>query len=189
MRFPVQESILVSSSTVYNVLKERAPEALEILAQQDFWWEFRGFSPLGQFYRAPILYFNRMGEPCFRFLRDYMESAHDRLGDPHTPEQRWALDALTTSMEAISAIQFRFDSGPGHMLFANDVQILHGRTSFMDANAATSEYDFSNPVNRLFQRNWIRTSSSFENMNDAPFTVPDDEEIRRIIAQRHALRH
>jgi alpha-ketoglutarate-dependent taurine dioxygenase len=150
------ESILVSGLTVYDVLRAHAPRALEVLAE-DFWWECRGFSD--DFFRAPVLFFDRRGEPRFRYLREYLESAHRRRGEPLRDEQLWALDALDAVLE-LSELQFRCRLAPGEMLVIDDLQMFHGRTSFSDfldaaphdANAAAA----GRPLRRCFDRLWIK---------------------------------
>ncbi|KNC86314.1 hypothetical protein SARC_01538 [Sphaeroforma arctica JP610] len=146
------ESILCSTLAVHNYLNEHVPEALEILRGQ-FWWELRGFSD--GFYRAPILFYNDKGEPLLRYLRDYLESAHIRQGQPLTDKQMWALDVLDCVCE-MSTIQFRYNMQQGETLLANDTQLLHGRTSFTDAEAAKQSYDFEKANNRLYQRVWLK---------------------------------
>ena len=96
---------------------------------EDFWWECRGFSD--DFFRAPVLFFNRRGEPQFRYLREYLESAHRRRGVPLRDEQLWALDTLDAVLE-LSELQFRCRLAPGEILVIDDLQMFHGRTSFSD---------------------------------------------------------
>lgn len=167
------ENILVSAVSVFEYFQKHDPDVLLTLAK-DFWWEYRGFSD--GFFRAPILFYNRSGEPCFRWLREYMESAHHRLAQPFTPEQQHALDSLT-NITLDPHFQFHYSFRKGQILFANDLQLFHGRTAFRDAQAASSDYDFSHPVNRLMQRNWVQTTSSFRGINQSKFCVPTTEEI------------
>jgi len=122
------ESVLVSGLTVYNVLQETTPQAVDILCK-DFLWEGRGFS--GQVFPAPIISFNEWGEPEFRYLRPYLTSAHKKADQPLTEAQIWALDSLDSVLET-SALQFRYKLEAGHALIINDNQIFHGRTSFSD---------------------------------------------------------
>jgi alpha-ketoglutarate-dependent taurine dioxygenase len=149
------ESIVVSGRTVYELLLERAPRALAILSE-DFWWESRGFSE--DFFRAPVLFFNEEGEPQFRYLREYLESAHRRIGEPLRDDQLWALDTLDSAIE-LSALQFRHKLTPGEILVLDDLQVFHGRTSFSDFfealpyTAESSEPDCR--FRRCFDRLWI----------------------------------
>ena len=174
------ENILVSAVAIYNHLVETAPEALQELAQ-DFWWEFRGFDE--RFYRAPILFFSKQGEPCMRWLREYMESAHQRLAVPFTPAQQEALDLLTaTSLDP--AFQFHYRFRAGEVLFANDLHLLHGRTTFYDEAPATEAYDFANPVNRLMQRNWLESHNpAVRGINQSRYSIPAAHELPNAAAQ------
>jgi hypothetical protein len=149
------ESIVVSGLTVHDVLQRYAPRALEVLAE-DFWWECRGFSD--DFFRAPVLFFDWRGEPQFRYLREYLESAHRRQGEPLRDEQLWALDALDAVLE-LSELQFRCRLAPGEILVIDDLQMFHGRTSFSDFFDAVP-YDPApaapgSPPRRCFDRLWI----------------------------------
>lgn len=85
-----------------------------------------------------------------------MESAHERLGQRLTQKQIWALDVLSSTAE-LSDFQFRYNFKKGESLLCNDMHLLHGRTSFIDAKTATQNYTLEDPVNRLMQRTWIRT--------------------------------
>jgi alpha-ketoglutarate-dependent taurine dioxygenase len=149
------ESIVVSGLSVHELLRQHAPRALKVLAQ-DFWWECRGFSD--DFFRAPVLFFDRRGEARFRYLRDYLESAHRRKGEPLQAEQLWALDALDAVLE-LSQLQFRCHLAPGEILVLDDLQMFHGRTSFSDFFDA-EPYDAGaaaagRPVRRCLDRLWI----------------------------------
>jgi Taurine catabolism dioxygenase TauD, TfdA family len=149
------ESIVVSGLTIHDFLLERAPRALDVLAA-DFWWERRGFSD--DFFRAPVLFFNQEGEPRFRYLREYLESAHRRIGEPLRGDQLWALDTLDSALE-LSELQFRHKLAPGEILVLDDLEMFHGRTSFSDFfeampyGAESSQADA--PFRRCFDRLWI----------------------------------
>jgi Taurine catabolism dioxygenase TauD, TfdA family len=150
------ESIVVSGMAVYDHLLSQAPRALEVLAE-DFWWERRGFAD--DFFRAPVLFFNQKGEPQFRYLREYLESAHRRTGEPLRDDQLWALDTLDSALE-LSESQFRCKLAPGEILVIDDLQMFHGRTSFSDFFDAVA-YDADGagadrPLRRCFDRLWIR---------------------------------
>ena len=150
------ESIVVSGVTVYHLLRERAPRALEILAR-DFWWECRGFSE--DCFRAPVLWFDFRGEPQFRYLRDYLEGAHLKKGKPLSDDQLWALDTLDSALE-LSDLQFRHDLAPGQTLVIDDKQMFHGRTSFSDLRDAVpydaAPHQGGGPFRRCLDRLWIR---------------------------------
>jgi hypothetical protein len=149
------ESIVVSGLTVYDLLRERVPRVLDVLAE-DFWWECRGFSD--DFFSAPILFFNQVGEPQFRYLREYLESAHRRQGAPLRDEQLWGLDSLDSVLE-LSALQFRCRLAPGEIIVIDDLQMFHGRTSFSDFFDAVpyeaGVVGSDRPLRRCFDRLWI----------------------------------
>ena len=145
------ESIVVSGFTVHELLLERAPRALEVLAE-DFWWERRGFS--GSLFRAPVLFFSQRGEPQFRYLREYLESAHRLADEPLRGDQLWALDTLDSTLE-LSELQFRHKLAPGEILVIDDKQMFHGRTSFSDFLEAGPYEPGQDPAdleNRIFRR-------------------------------------
>jgi hypothetical protein len=147
------ESIVVSGQAVHDLLAARAPRVLEVLAR-DFWWECRGFSD--DFFRAPVLFFGADGGPRFRYLRDYLESAHRRRGAPLDEEQLWALDALDSALE-LSELQFRCTLAPGEILVLDDLRMFHGRTSFSDfLEAPPPDREAPGaPSRRCFERLWI----------------------------------
>jgi len=148
------ESILISAFTIHDALLA-APEVLEVL-RAPFWWEYRSLSD--GLFQAPIITYSHTGEPRFRYLRRYLESAHLRAGEPLTPEQQWALDTLDALIDQ-PQLQFRTTIREGEILMTYDSQVLHARTSFCDpvpdapiamnaANAAaTGPY-------RFFDRVW-----------------------------------
>jgi hypothetical protein len=90
------------------------------------WWERRGF--FGSLFRAPVLLFGQPGEPQFRYLREYLESAHRLADEPLRGNQLWALDALDSAL----ALSVSPQAGAGEILVIDDKQMFHGRTSFSD---------------------------------------------------------
>ncbi len=151
------ESLLVSGLSVYNTLKDTAPHAVDILCE-DFWWENRGFSDA--VYPAPIITFNDWDEPEFHYLRPYLTAAHEKVGEPLTEAQLWAINTLDSVLES-SALQFRHKLESGQILIINDNQILHGRTSFSDHfDGVTYTPDLSATsmrFNRFVDRAWIKS--------------------------------
>jgi len=147
------ESILINGGAVHERLLA-APEALDIL-RQPFWWEYRGISD--QLYQAPVITYDRSGEPRFRYLRRYLESAHHRAGEPLTAEQQWALDVLDAVLD-LSELQFRTSLEQGEVLIASDSHILHARTSFCDPEpGAPQDLDAAAAGTcRFFDRVWVR---------------------------------
>jgi TfdA family taurine catabolism dioxygenase TauD len=147
------ESILLSGFAVHDELLQ-VPEALVIL-RRPFWWEYRGISD--DLYQAPIVTYNDAGEPRFRYLRRYLESAHARAGDPLSVEQAWALDTLDAVLD-MPHLQFRTKLSEGEILVTYDSQVLHSRTSFADESpgAPASLTEAAAGSCRFFDRVWVR---------------------------------
>jgi len=137
------ESIFVDGIRVFEALDENVPEACAIL-QESFWFEFRGFSD--DVYQAPVIGFDQLGHPCFRYLRDYITAAHDRVGVPLSAEQMWALDALDSILES-SEYQYRTQMIAGEVAVVMDGAALHGRTSYVDSPS-------SNGLRKMY-RTWV----------------------------------
>ncbi len=150
------ENILVNALIVHKILKEKHPDVLAIL-EKNFFWEQRGVADAT--YEAPIIIYNKKGEPEFRHLRPYMESAHLKLDRPLTDEQMYALDTLDAILEH-SDNQYRHSFSAGEILLTHDAQVLHGRTCFSDYyNAVTiHEYkkDHHHPMKRTMDRLWAK---------------------------------
>ena len=152
------ENIIVSGRAVYDYLNTHAREELEIL-KRNFVFEYRGISR--ELYEAPIITFNEQGEPLFRHLRTYMESAHTRAQKPLSADQVRALDTLDATLH-MSDFQLLYRLKPGQILIANDSQILHDRRCFVDANDTTTLDDYKkNPneslkLKRTLLRTWVR---------------------------------
>jgi len=153
------ENVLVNAQNVHKILKEKHPDVLAIL-EKNFLWEQRGVADAT--YEAPIITYNIKGEPEFRHLRPYMESAHKKLDRPLTDEQAYALDTLDAILEH-SDNQYRHTFTAGEVLLTYDNQVLHGRTCFSDApNAVTiNEWskDHHKPLKRTMDRLWIMKRS------------------------------
>lgn len=152
------ENIIVSGEAVYEYLKENAKEELEIL-MSNFTFEYRGISR--ELYEAPIITFNQKGEPLFRHLRTYMESAHARANRPLTVDQVRALDALDATL-SMSQFQLLHRLKTGQILIANDSQILHDRRCFVDDKFASTLDELKLGKNqfatlkRTLLRTWVR---------------------------------
>jgi len=150
------ENILVDGVKVHSILKAKYPQALKVL-QDNFYWEMRGVSDA--LYQAPIITYDKKGEPLFRHLRPYMESAHQKANVPLTTDQLYALDvldALTNSSE----YQMRYRMRKGDILITRDAQVLHGRTCFSDALEAVTFDEYHQGkgkiLKRTMERIWIK---------------------------------
>lgn len=154
------ENILVNANTVYKILKEKHSDVLSIL-EKNFMWEQRGVADAT--YEAPILTYNKKGEPLFRHLRAYMESAHRKTDRPLTDEQGYAIDTLDAIIEH-SDNQYRHTFKSGEILLTYDSQILHGRTCFSDALNSVTIHDWkkdhNRPLKRTMDRLWAKKRDS-----------------------------
>jgi len=149
------ETILVDGHAAHERLEAQVPEALEIL-RQPFWWEYRGIAD--KLYQAPVVTYDAHGRPRFRYLRPYLESAHQKAGERLTERQMWALDVLDSVLE-LSDLQLRLSLRAGETLVTDDSRILHGRTCFAD-HYETITLDQpgeppGKPLRRSFDRTWI----------------------------------
>jgi alpha-ketoglutarate-dependent taurine dioxygenase len=153
------ENILVNALHAHKVLKDKHPDVLAIL-EKNFLWEQRGVADAT--YEAPIITYNHKGEPEFRYLRPYMEAAHQKLNCPLSDEQLYALDTLDAVLEH-SDNQYRHTFSAGEILLTYDAQVLHGRTCFSDSlNAVTIlewTKDHHKPLKRTMDRLWAMKRS------------------------------
>lgn len=147
------ENIIVSALSVHDYLEKKAPEELAVL-KENFWWEYRGIS--SKLYQAPIITYNIAGEPLFRHLRTYMESAHIKAEQPLTGEQIQALDALDATL-SMSEFQIKHRLKAGQILVANDSQILHDRECFVDYPDSISVEEKQAGKNGILRRSLERT--------------------------------
>jgi hypothetical protein len=147
------ESILLSGFSVHDELLAY-PEALDIL-RQPFWWEYRGIAE--KLFQAPVITYNAGGEPLFRHLRKYLESAHRRAETPLTDEQVWALDLLESILE-LSRLEYRVRLEQGEILITFDSQVLHARTYFCDPSPwpPADADEAAAGTCRFFDRVWVR---------------------------------
>jgi hypothetical protein len=80
--------------------------------------------------QLPILQWDGRELVC-RYLRYWIEAGHDKAGEPLTPAQRDALDALDRVARDPS-LQVEFGLEPGDLFFINNRWILHNRSGFED---------------------------------------------------------
>ena len=147
------DTILVSGFSVHEELL-KVPEALDVL-RRPFWWEYRGIAD--GLFSAPIITYDEAGEPRFRYLRKYLESAHQRAGEPLTTEQVWALDCLEAIAD-LPRLQFRTPIEEGEILITHDSQVLHARTFFCDSSpgAPADAKQAAAGHFRFFDRVWAK---------------------------------
>lgn len=148
------ESILVEVRSVVEALKA-FPDVLKVL-QESFWFENRG-EPNG-LYKMPLLSLANPDKPEMRYFGPYSAAAHEKAGEPLTPEQSQALSVLETILEQ-SDLQTRMKLQPGETLVTLDGRMLHGRTSFIDGRGPASIDVRTASVaenNRIYFRVWAR---------------------------------
>jgi len=124
-------SQLVSGYSIHNELLTRHRDALEVL-----------YHPLHIDRRGGL----RPGEPptvpypvlawdgrslMYRYLRYWIESGHEKIGQPLSDAQRRALDLLDEVANDPS-LRVEFALEPGDLYFINNRWILHNRTAFED---------------------------------------------------------
>ncbi|MEM8978232.1 MAG: TauD/TfdA family dioxygenase [Pseudomonadota bacterium] len=122
------ETILVRAKTIYDALKPY-PDILETL-RQPFWFEGRGMQETPGLFQLSVLQGDD-DNPRFRYLRGYIESAHDRAGAPLTMEQQRAFDVLDALLD-MARHQHRFVLDRFQLLLTVDTAVFHGRTRFVD---------------------------------------------------------
>ncbi len=149
------ETILVDSKEIHAELSKNFKQAKKIL-EKKFYWEKRGIS--NELYQAPILTYDKLGRPNFKYLRPYLEAAHIKAKKYLSSKQLYALDVLDALLES-SKFQFRFKMQKGNILFNLDSKVLHGRASFSDSLNALPLEKIGNNENRLKRtmiRVWIK---------------------------------
>lgn len=95
--------------------------------------------------RKPVL-FDTGGRTCVTYLREYVEVGHNhRHAAPLTGAERAALDALDAALNA-QELRLSFRMEAGQVAVFNNLQLLHGRTTFQD----------DPDRRRLLMRTWIQ---------------------------------
>jgi alpha-ketoglutarate-dependent taurine dioxygenase len=124
-------SQVVNGKTVCEELARHCPAAMAVL-KEPFHVDRRGGTLPGQAptARFPVLDEDRY-EPVFRYLRFWIEAGHDRAGQPLSPEQVGALDALDSVLND-PALRVEFTMRHGEMFLLNNRWVLHNRTAFED---------------------------------------------------------
>ena len=149
-------NVIVSGLAVYHYLVNNMPEAVNVLSG-DYWWEYRGIKD--DTYQAPILTYDVSGEPHFRYLRTYLEDAHQKVGEPMSDRQMWAINVLDAVIE-LPELQFSRRLQAGEILITRDSQIFHARTSFaemIDAQPVDGQTNGANaPIRRTMERTWVQ---------------------------------
>ncbi len=124
------ESALVSAAAVHNVLLRERPGVLERLYRPYYFdrhAELRPGEPATLF--APVFTYD--GRLRVRYFRFYIPKGHDFAGDPLSPSDVEALDALEEVMSR-EEMQVRFSMDRGDIQLISNTFVLHSRTAFED---------------------------------------------------------
>lgn len=125
-------SSLVSSVSLYNEMRRRAPE-LALALFEPIATDRRGEAADGQapFFTIPVFNWHA-GRFAGIYQRQYIESAQRFPDAPHiTAAQHAALDLLDALAED-SALHLEIDFEPGDIQLANNQVLFHDRTAFED---------------------------------------------------------
>jgi alpha-ketoglutarate-dependent taurine dioxygenase len=124
-------SQVVSGYSVHNELLARHREELELLYKPWHIDRRGGVRPgEGPTVQHPVLSWDGHGL-MYRYLRYWIESGHEKIGQPVKPAQRRALDALD-EVANDPTLRAEFALKQGDMFFINNRWILHNRTAFED---------------------------------------------------------
>jgi alpha-ketoglutarate-dependent taurine dioxygenase len=124
-------SQIVSGYSVHNELLAHHRNELETLYQPLHVDRRGGVRPgEGPTVQYPVLSWDGRGL-LYRYLRYWIESGHDKIGQPLSAGQRQALDALDAAAND-PALRVEFALEPGDLFFVNNRWILHNRTAFED---------------------------------------------------------
>lgn len=141
------ESKLISAYSVHNQIFAQDSNFLEPL-YGSFHFDKRGEFEEGE---SPTTYasvFKYDDEGLhFRYLRDYMDQGHERVGEPLTEGQIKALDSVDRAL-ADEKLVYQFEMKAGEIQFVNNQRVVHGRTGFEDHE--------EEGMKRVMLRSWIR---------------------------------
>jgi alpha-ketoglutarate-dependent taurine dioxygenase len=121
----------VSVYTLHGELQAHAPDVLPVL-YRPFHIDRRGGVRPGEGPTAQFPILQESGpELVVRYLRYWIEAGQQKVGQPLTPEQVRALDALDATART-PALHAEFALERGDMFFLNNRWLLHNRTAFED---------------------------------------------------------
>lgn len=148
------EGKFVSAYSLHNNILREHPRLLPTL-YEPFHFDKRGDVKPGESPTtlAPVFTYDGR-ELTFRYLRDYIDGGHERVGLPLTPIQQDALHAVDEQLEnkdLVVALKLQ----PGQILFNNNLRTVHGRTGYEDTKDSA--------LKRLLLRTWIRKGDGYGN--------------------------
>ena len=128
------ESIVVSSTAVYNAILEEHPEHLDVL-YRGFRNDLRGEGPTGEIdeltmNRVPVFSYHAGRVSC-SFNYRMIESASVKSGVPFTDAERTALD-FVREVSLRDTLGCRFTLSPGDIQMVSNHSVFHSRTAFED---------------------------------------------------------
>jgi alpha-ketoglutarate-dependent taurine dioxygenase len=124
-------SQVVSGYSVHNELLAHHPDVLEVLYQPLHIDRRGGLRPGdAPTVQHPVLSWDGRGL-TYRYLRYWIESGHEKIGQPLRDAQRRALDVLD-AIAGDPSLRAEFALEPGDLFFINNRWILHNRTAFED---------------------------------------------------------
>ncbi|MDR0215605.1 MAG: TauD/TfdA family dioxygenase [Comamonas sp.] len=143
-------SRITSTTSIYNEILKRRPDLLQPLFDGYFYdlkgEHLPGRTPLSD-HRIPVFSFQD-GKLSCRYLRNAIEPAFEKSGQPATKAQIEAMD-LFDELAGSEALCFEMEMEPGDMQLLNNHVIVHSRTAFEDYE----EEDRKRHLLRL----WLRT--------------------------------
>jgi hypothetical protein len=126
------ESLLVSSTTIYNEMLRLRPDLLALL-MQPIATDRRGEVPAGElpYFLIPVFSWDHGFLTCI-YQRQYIDSAQRFADAPRlTPQHVEALD-MFDALANSPALSFSMNLQPGDVQFVYNHTLLHDRTGFED---------------------------------------------------------
>jgi len=142
-------SRVVSAIAVHDHLAEHHPEVLKRLYQpfhRDVVTPGSEANALALIHDNAFAVFSAASDgPTLRYMRYWIEKAHERINRPLDPRDLEAFDRLDQTLND-PTFRYDFDLGPGDLLFIDNHKLGHDRDAFRDDPAAP----------RLMLRLWLK---------------------------------
>ena len=139
-------SLAISGHTVYNRLLDSRGDLVDVLFDDFCWDRSEEAKPAEDpVFRAPV-FARDSDQIVVRYNRAWVDRGHALAGEPLSPRQREALEAVDAIL-AEPDLPIAFDLQPGDFLVVNNTVVLHNRTAFVDDKGAEG---------RLLYRVWVR---------------------------------